>query len=186
MDYIAKCLCLVHNKLKSISEEFGLTLNKDDMKWLKHSKGKFLFFVHEKSDKYIRSHNSKKNIDKNALQMKRYYYDVHHKKIGKSPRCKLCVKPNHQINLEQQLSCFWEFLSLIGDYESMLILLPNPPDNCPSVNVDSMKKYLFYKFLSKDDELKYNGNFVMTYNFNAQSFSQKMKCLGTVITNQAS
>ena len=93
---------------------------------------------------------------------------------------KLCAKPNHQINLEQQLSCFWEFLSLIGDYESMLILLPNPPDNCPSVNVDSMKKYLLYKFLSKDDELKYNGSHVMTYNFNAQSFSQKMKCLGVV------
>ena len=95
MDHIAKCLCLVHNKLKSISEKFGLILNKDNMKWLKHSKGKFLFFVHEKLDKYIRSHNSKKNIDKNALQMKRYYYDVHHKKIGKSPCCKLCAKPNH-------------------------------------------------------------------------------------------
>ena len=51
MDHIAKYLCLMHNKLKYLSEEFGLILNKDDMKWLKHSKGKFLFFVHEKSDK---------------------------------------------------------------------------------------------------------------------------------------
>ena len=65
-DHIAKCLCLVHNKLKSLSEEFSLIFNKDDMNWLKHSKGKFLFYVHEESYKYIRSHNSKINIDKNA------------------------------------------------------------------------------------------------------------------------
>ena len=180
INHIAKCLSLVHNKLKTLSKKLGLLLNNDNMKWLKHSKGKFLFYVHEESDKYIRSHNSKINIDKTASQMEWYYYNVHHKKIRKSPRCKLCAKPNHQINLEQQLSCFWEFLSLIGDYESMLILLPNPPFNCPSVNVDSMKKYLLYKFLTKDDYLKYNDNFVMTYDFNAQTFSQKLKCLGVV------
>ena len=85
-DHIANCLSLVQSKLISLSEKFGMVLHEDDMNWLKHSKGKFLFYVHEKSDKYIRSHNSKKNIDKNASEMKRYYYNVHHKKVDNSPR----------------------------------------------------------------------------------------------------
>lgn len=81
------------------------------------------------------------------------YYINYHQQIGPSPRFKSHIAANHFMNLEQQTLIFWNFLAVIGDYKSMIILLPSPPKNYPSVNNESIKKYFLFKYIPKDEPL---------------------------------
>ena len=40
-----------------------------------------------------------------------------------------------------------EFLAIMSDYLSMLILLPHPPQDCPSVNHNNVREFLLHTFL---------------------------------------
>ena len=51
------------------------------------------------------------------------------------------------------------FFKEIGDYDSLLMLLKNPPlGNCPSMNCKSIVLYLRYKTEKKGTEIYYGGN----------------------------
>jgi hypothetical protein len=51
------------------------------------------------------------------------------------------------------VSCLIEFFLLIGDYDSLLILLPNPPQNTPSPDVESCVQFTQYKGFEVDQKL---------------------------------
>ena len=94
-NHITNILSLVLTQLQSVCVKLNLELHVDDLIWLRDSKGKYLFYVHPKSEKYIKCHNSSKNISKNAVQMKDFFYNKHQQKVGPSPCCKRHVAPNH-------------------------------------------------------------------------------------------
>ena len=121
-----------------------------------------------------------KNINKSVEEINDLYYSHFYQKIGLSPRFKSHTRCNHQSNLEQQTSCFWDYLSIIGDYESMIILLPFPPKNCPSVNIDSIKQYVLFKFLLKNEPLVVNSKNVKTFEFsnNKHELSKSLNSIG--------
>ena len=78
---------------------------------------------------------------------------------------------------------------MIADYQSMIVLLPWPPNNSPSVNSDSVRKYVDYKFLKRGEKLIYKATPVMTYKFpkiphqrrgmSSENLRKEMKCVGT-------
>ena len=55
-------------------------------------------------------------------------------------------------------SCFYtglqEFFTIIGCYSSMIILLEDPPDPCPSMDPDMLRLYLLYKRGEKGTPLR--------------------------------
>ncbi len=48
---------------------------------------------------------------------------------------------------EVDLRMLWNFFAIIGDYDSMLLLFPYPPQNCPSMNLKHIIAYYLHKFL---------------------------------------
>ena len=162
--HIANCRKLVYEGLQRNCSRLNLEINDEDSLWIQDSHGKFPFFVHPKSNHYNRHRVSKRHINKTLVEINNDYYINNHQKIGPSPRFQSHTAPNHYYNLEQQTSMFWDFLAVIGDYESMIFLLPSPPKNCPGVNNDSIKNIL-YKFLPKDDPLAVDQIHVETFQF---------------------
>ena len=52
----------------------------------------------------------------------------------------LSIEANSKKTYEKHLRGLFYFLSLIQDYESLLILLPDAPENAPAMNIDSIRK----------------------------------------------
>ena len=50
----------------------------------------------------------------------------------------------------------FRFFAMIGDYKSMLILLPKPPKNCPSMDIKSIYLYVKWKRSKKNCRLMYS------------------------------
>ena len=107
-------------------------------------------------------------------------------KLAVSPWYNGSNAPNYQNQMEVNLSMFWDFLSMIADYQSMIILLPWPPKNAPCVNSDSIRKYVDYKFLDRGEKLLCDAKPVKTYKFssprrgkNIAKLSTQMECVGT-------
>jgi hypothetical protein len=53
----------------------------------------------------------------------------------------LAIEYNTKGAYDKHLRGLWYFFSLIQDYESLIVLLPDAPLNVPSMNVDSISKY---------------------------------------------
>ena len=52
----------------------------------------------------------------------------------------------------------WHFCALIGDYDSMLMLLPNPPEHCPSMKASTVVACLKFKRQEKNTPVMCGGN----------------------------
>jgi hypothetical protein len=48
--------------------------------------------------------------------------------------------------MEQRLRGFWNFLAIVGDCQSMLILLPHPPIRCCSASRTLLQVCIHHKF----------------------------------------
>jgi hypothetical protein len=74
-----------------------------------------------------------------------------------SPRFSSSTKKNsYRDNMEIFLKQFWNFLAMKGDYLSMLILLPHPPQHCPSVDHNSVKAFVLHTFQFPNRPLYYS------------------------------
>ena len=69
--------------------------------------------------------------------------------------------------MESHLSWFWDFLSIIDDHKSMIILVPLPPENSPSVDTDSIRKCVNFKKICKGELLILDDTPVLTFGFNS-------------------
>jgi hypothetical protein len=57
------------------------------------------------------------------------------------------LSPNTKTNYEKQISKFWYFLAIVGDYESMLMLLAQELSFTPSINSKNIKSFCDHRFL---------------------------------------
>ena len=61
---------------------------------------------------------------------------------------------NTKLHYKKQLDQLESFLTLIGDYDSLLLLDEKAPTNCISMNVESLALYIQFKRTPKDTPLK--------------------------------
>ena len=184
-----KCNKLVLTGIKRECAKLKIKFSAKNEKKVRTSNGKFPLFVHPQSKRYERRSSSKKNAGRDLNEMEILYEREQGQMLAESPRFKDSNSPNYQNEMELTLSVFWDFLSMIADYQSMIVLLPWPPNNSPSVNSDSVRKYVDYKFLKRGEKLIYKATPVMTYKFpkiphprkgiSSDDLRKEMKCVGT-------
>jgi hypothetical protein len=147
-DLIDNVLPLVLAGVVAAALKYGAEISGDDHTWLVAHKGKFMKHMHPQSQAWSK-----------ILRTAKY------KKLVTEPRIKLAVLNNLNIvvqesprfptsnlsagyinNRENWLAQFWNFLAILGDYDSMLILMQKPFENCPSVKFSSLLSFVLHKF----------------------------------------
>jgi hypothetical protein len=63
------------------------------------------------------------------------------------------VADRTKASYEEKFKQAWAFLAFKGYYESMLLLLPTPPEHCPSMNAN-LEEFFRFKQQPKDTPLK--------------------------------
>ena len=111
--------------IEAVAEEFQLTLDEDDIEELKNTGGHLPIYRRDLA------------INK-SLKVR----------TGDSPRFGSGGAVATLTKKETDVRMMWTFFAIIGDYESMLMLLPTcPTPICPSMNQDSV--FLFANFLCR-------------------------------------
>jgi hypothetical protein len=133
--------------LEITAAKYRMVMAPEDVEWLTAHNGRFMHFIHPQSKEYRLILKRKKFLGKTHAFVKEDVLQTRHSVIGVSPRFKgKDLSPNYFDNQEKWLGMLWNFLAIIGDYESMLILLVAPPPNCPSVNFASTQGFILHKF----------------------------------------
>ena len=118
-----------------------------DLEWLGVHDGLFMKFIHPNSKRFRSILSRKKYKGRIQDYVEQAVLTSNHSVVGYSPRfIGRDLSSNYFDNKEHWLCVLWNFLAIIGDYESMLILLSAPPPNCPSVNFASAQGLVLHKF----------------------------------------
>ena len=169
-------LNIVPKGILNASVQCSLTLNADDVSWLHEHNGRFKQFVNPGSNQAKKLVNTKKLSGIPLLDAAATIEREMHKILGESPRC-TGVADNTEANYEQSLKQMWNFLAIVGDYESMLILLSKPPPNCPSMSRDRIVQYVHHRFAEPLTPLTKDGT----------SHGDRVKCaLGNSMSSEGS
>ena len=127
--------------------KYRLEIAPVDLEWLRDHDGRFMKFIHPNSKHFRSILSRKKYRGKTQDYVEQAVLTSNHSVVGYSPRfIGRDLSPNYFDNQEHWLCALWNFLAIIGDYESMLILLSAPPPNCPSVNFASAQGLVLHKF----------------------------------------
>jgi len=141
-------LDVVHAGIVGVCNEFDIKLHQEDLQWLVDHGGRFQRYIHPHTSDYKKTVQSRANANKPIEEVKDRVLRTRHKILGEqSPRFSSRISENsYRDCMEAHLHQFWNFLAITGDYLSMLILLPHPPEHCPSVDYASVKKYVLHTF----------------------------------------
>jgi hypothetical protein len=127
--------------------KYRMVIDPGDLAWLSAHQGRFMHFIHPQSKEYRSILQLKKYVGKSTSFVKEDVLNTRHSVVAVSPRFRgKKLAPNYLNNQEKWLGMLWNFLAIIGDYESMLILLVKPPQNCPSVKFASTQGFVLHKF----------------------------------------
>jgi hypothetical protein len=137
----------VLEKIQEAASELLLLLHADDISWLTLHEGRFQRFLATNCSEYQGYKKQARFANKDAVFIHTFLLDKNHIQIGASPRYEgSTYSPTYRQNLEDEFRQLWNFFAIIGDYTSMLILLPHPPSGCPSMNDQSLKNYILHKY----------------------------------------
>jgi hypothetical protein len=134
-------------KLILAAAKYRTAVGDVDLKWLEDHNGRFMHYMHPSGSNYRRSLAAEKHKNKTACAVEEEVLRTRHTVVGPSPRF-----PNQQFaatyfdRMDDWLGNLWNFLAIIGDYDSMLILLKEPPDPSPSVDFSSLQGFVLHKF----------------------------------------
>jgi hypothetical protein len=133
--------------LENAAAKYRMVIDPVDLEWLIAHQGRFMQFIHPQSKEFRSILQRKKYITKSQSHVIDDVLRTRHIVVAVSPRFKgKKLAPNYFDNQEKWLGMLWNFLAIIGDYESMLILLGSPPPNCPSVKFASTQGFILHKF----------------------------------------
>lgn len=145
-----------------------------DYKWLEEHGGRFMMHLHPRSTsstEICSLRNCKDDSERDIIARNKY-----NAVYGVSPRFKQSVlAANTQQNYERIICQFWDFLLMIGDYDSMIILLAESPPNSPSVRQKSIELFCHHRCLKTGTDLGVPD---------ASSPSQNVTSEGTVHNNK--
>jgi hypothetical protein len=134
-------------KLKEAAAKYRLVISNVDDSWLVAHKGRFMLHHSPHSTHYLHLLNLKMHKGKSHESIIQYVLSMHHTVIAESPRfSQAAISANYCSNYESWLAQLWNFLAIIGDYDSMLLLLSQPSENSPSVNFASLQSLVLHKF----------------------------------------
>ena len=146
--HLQQFLMMVPSKLQEAVDALrvSVTLHADDLKWLVDHEGRYQCFIPPGSTRGIEILKSKKYQGKTLPQVKDMYEQSNHTILAPSPRFTSRLDCyTTQSSYENNLKQFWNFLAICGFYEDMLMLLPNPPRNAPSISYESIELFAFYR-----------------------------------------
>jgi hypothetical protein len=147
---VADCLSKVHSGILQAAASLLLPLHAEDVAWLEDHDGRFQMHMHPMSNRHKQPSSQKRFCDvvEPEQVIKRHALDKKlHCSMVKSLRFVEIVGAANGIDsMEQRLRSFWNFLAIIGDHQSMLLLLPHPPIKCCSVSFRSLQAHVLHKF----------------------------------------
>ena len=108
-----------------------LTIDPSDLEWLHTTKGHFHFYL-PPGLRCVKAKIARKKYKQfpwygEEVLIKAHLVKNEQTTVGVSPRFCRLQSANTQRNYEHWMRQFWWFLSIISDYCSILLLLPNPP-----------------------------------------------------------
>ena len=139
---------------------YGFPLHADDLAWIKEHKGHYQFYLHPKSleaRELLKTKRFQSDLFANAPELvDKYMADEKYTLLLSSPRFGKKA-PATQRNYEKFCRQLWLFLAMVGDYTSMLMLLPHPPTNerCPSVKAEMLVVFVFHRYKPPLSPLNY-------------------------------
>jgi hypothetical protein len=143
---LSDVLPLVLENLVVAASRYGQSLHADDIAWLTAHNGRFKKWIHPESTDYGKISNSAKYKKHPSLIRQNVLKNLH-AVVGESPRnANTSISPNYANNREGMLAQFWNFLAITKEYDSMLILLGNPFENCPSAKFSCYQSFVLHKF----------------------------------------
>jgi hypothetical protein len=160
--------------------KFGLVIHPQDKDWFTLHHGHFQKYFHPQSKEGRQLFQSKIcNRDENkAIQ----YCTDHNMVWGASPRYGSTQNsPNYCNNLENFLNQLWRWLLWRRKYESMLILLPNPPRRCPALDQEELLLFAMFKFLPTNSKISLSAYHPISGEPVCTNFEGlEIKCEGTI------
>jgi hypothetical protein len=146
---IGQVLPFVLPKLKEAAAKYRLVISDVDESWLVAHKGRFMLHHSPHSTHYLHVLNLKKHRGKSHESIIQFVLRQQHTVITEPPRFSHGAhSPNYISDCDKWLLPLWNFLAIIGDYNSMLLLLSQPSQNSPSVNFFSLQSFILHKFNS--------------------------------------
>ena len=124
------------------SELYGLTLSLRTKQWLEHQGGRYFQIVNKDAPaaKQFKESNLSAQ-DWNSRADTPYW-------VGNttSHRFKSSNAAGSNLNCETRARQFYWFCAFFGDYDSMFLLLPDPPEECPSMNPDTIRAFQYHQY----------------------------------------
>ena len=128
----------------------------EDSQWLAYSQGQYKAFFSMTSrqvQQYRLAKEKALNLPSGTLEgdAVKYHFLQETKRmvnVGESPRfCnnRTSLKGQTWTDYEETLSKLWDFLAMIADYDSMIIMLCYPPQHCPSMSAESLRSFMFHR-----------------------------------------
>jgi hypothetical protein len=162
------------------SSKYGLQLDPRDISWMEAHPGRFQKYFHPQSKEGRKLFQSEScgRVESKAIDI----CAQRHMVWGVTPRFGSTQnRPNYSNNLEQFLNQFWRWLSWRKKYESMLILLPNPPRRCPSLDQEEVFLFSMFKFLPRNSFLSLSPYRPVSQDTVCTDFAGlEIKCEGSV------
>lgn len=149
-------LGLVYDGIVAAARALLLTIQPSDLLWLRRTRGQYHYYLppglRRVQDRLACKRFKKHPFDGMELRIKAHLLETEFTSIEVSPRFRGLNSANTQRNYEQFMRQFWWFLAMIGDYSSMLLLLPHPPamgepghGTWPSIELNSMELFVQHK-----------------------------------------
>jgi hypothetical protein len=92
-------------------------------------------------------------LAKKAIPKCFVFQGIKSSRLGSRP-----IEPLTKSNNEIVFRTLWSFCSMIGDYESMLMLLVRPPTNVPAMRVETIDLFLRFKRQSTNSPLLFEDD----------------------------
>eukprot|EP00980_Cylindrotheca_fusiformis_P018771 scaffold6255_cov118-Cylindrotheca_fusiformis.AAC.1 len=125
------------------ADKYHLQLDQGDLDWLEAHNGRFCCY---QSPSPPRSANSPVALSSPGTTTLRAELEARGKRLDTSPRYSTRrLQPNTLDNYEKFLRMLWDFLAMIGEYDSMLILLVLPPRQCPSMDLKVIRHFINHR-----------------------------------------
>jgi hypothetical protein len=154
-------LYLTHVKdgIAEVARQVLLTIPTSNIVWLEKTEGDYKLYIHPESDDGKRILQKQKYRNMSLEDVSADMEATRHAVLSPSPRfSSSSLSPNTMTNYERFCMQLWWFLSFIGDYQSMLLLLSEPPVHVPSMDAISIKSFLQHRYLPRQTPLCQDDN----------------------------
>jgi hypothetical protein len=132
--------------IKNVCESNGITLSSKSLTSLNNSQGQYVNYVNiDVVTKVTTTFLNSGVMDEGAFNERSFADEARKIAFQGSKRFSPFVGPKTSHGHENYMRQLYNFLAIIGDYMSMLILLKFPPDWCPPIKPHSILMFLFHR-----------------------------------------